>query len=154
MKISSSYFFPFFRFSLLLRVLPVYTCQKSSRSFCCPFTNPHSFSQYLRRFNRFVSTPLLSLFQLFMQELSSLHFRLSPGIEEIHKNVLFRGGGLIYFLGIFLIPSLPAFKFRSLAKGFRRLGISVGGGGASDDGPAAGSENEERDGNPFIYRHP
>jgi hypothetical protein len=59
-----------------------------------------------------------------------------------------------YFLGIFLIPSLPALKFRSLAKGFRRLSISVGGGGASDDGPAAGSENEERDGNPFIYRHP
>lgn len=89
-----------------------------------------------------------------MQELSSLHFRLSPGIEEIHKNVLCRGSGLIHFLGIFLIPSLPAFKFRSLAKGFRRLSISVGGGGASDDGPAAGSENEERDGNPFIYRHP
>lgn len=77
---------------------------------------------------------------------------LYTGIEEIHKNVLRRGGGLIYFLGIFLIPSLPAFKFRSLAKG--RLSISVGGGGASDDGPAAGSENEERDGNPFIYQRP
>jgi hypothetical protein len=135
---------------------PISNTQKSSRSFCCPFTNPPSFSQYLmkRRLNRFVLTPLPSFFQWFMQELSPPHFRLSPGMEEIHKNVLCPGGGLISFLGIFLIPSLPAFKFRSLAKEFRRLSISVGGGGASDDGPAAGSGNEERDGNPFIYRRP
>ncbi len=79
---------------------------------------------------------------------------LYTGIEEIQMYCAPPGGGPIYFLGIFLIPSLPAFKFPSLAKGFHRLISSVGGGGASDDGPAAGSENEERYGNPFIYRRP
>jgi hypothetical protein len=138
----------------LFRVLPVYTCQKSSRSFCRLFNNP-SFYQYLRRFNRFV----LTCYHFSSGSCKSYRRFIFVCCYDViyrnrrNSNVLRPGGGPIYFLGIFLIPSLPAFKFPSLAKGFHRLISSVGGGGASDDGPAAGSENEERYGT-LMNRRP